>query len=361
MTPAARTFKGSFLFRPRGQIPRARGGQTHAPFPAPSVTEIPDATVDDFEAYENFIIDGIGDWKVYDGDGTSTAYFGGPEIPNCFEPKAWQVWAPEAAGFSLDRFEVLRPHSGEKYLTCWAASDGISQTLPNDDWLISPEIVGGTDVSFWYRMPNEGSDPQKFEILYSTTDQEPESFTAFDSDAITFGTDWNYFEYTLPADARYFAIRSCCEGSYTVALLDDLRCTPLNGSTTELTLKGYNVYRDNELVATGVADTNYKDIAPEGTYVYNVTAVWEEGESNFSNAAKAICLGVAGIAADGVKVYALDGSIAVLGAEGLNVEVVVPAGYSVFNRTAGAAERISVDAGLYLVKIGGRTWRVLVK
>ena len=33
MTPAARTFKGSFLFRPRGQIPRARRGQTHAPFP----------------------------------------------------------------------------------------------------------------------------------------------------------------------------------------------------------------------------------------------------------------------------------------------------------------------------------------
>ena len=34
MTPAARTFKGSFLFCPRGQIPRARRGQTHAPFPA---------------------------------------------------------------------------------------------------------------------------------------------------------------------------------------------------------------------------------------------------------------------------------------------------------------------------------------
>ena len=34
MTPAARTFKGSILLCPRGQIPRARRGQTHAPFPA---------------------------------------------------------------------------------------------------------------------------------------------------------------------------------------------------------------------------------------------------------------------------------------------------------------------------------------
>ena len=33
MTPAARTFKGSFLFCPRGQFPRARRGQSHAPFP----------------------------------------------------------------------------------------------------------------------------------------------------------------------------------------------------------------------------------------------------------------------------------------------------------------------------------------
>ena len=39
MTPAARTFKGSFLFCPRGQIPRARRGQTHAPFPISSQTE----------------------------------------------------------------------------------------------------------------------------------------------------------------------------------------------------------------------------------------------------------------------------------------------------------------------------------
>ena len=33
MTPAARIFKGSILFCPKGQIPRARRGQTHASFP----------------------------------------------------------------------------------------------------------------------------------------------------------------------------------------------------------------------------------------------------------------------------------------------------------------------------------------
>lgn len=330
---------------------------------APASDEIADAATDDFEAYENFIIDGIGDWKVYDGDGTSTVYFGGPEIPNCYEPKAWQVWAPEAAGFKIDRFEVLRPHSGTKYLACWAASDGISETLPNDDWLISPEIVGGTDVSFWYRMPNEGSDPQKFEILYSTTDQEPESFTAFDSDAITFGTDWHYFEYTLPADARYFAIRSCSEGAYTVALLDDLTCTPLVGSTTKLTLEGYNVYRDNELIAAKVNGTNYDDKeAAIGEHTYNVTAAWKEGESNYSNPATASSKesGVDNVTT-GISVRTVSGAILIAGAEGLEAEVVAPAGYRVFAGALRSPGRIEVAAGIYIVKVGTQTWNVIVK
>ena len=48
MTPAARTFKGSFLFCPRGQIPRARRGQTHAPFPSDKAKKIRYAAVRNF-------------------------------------------------------------------------------------------------------------------------------------------------------------------------------------------------------------------------------------------------------------------------------------------------------------------------
>lgn len=352
--------KGS-LYPAPGNL-EAKGGDVVAlSWEAPASTEIADSSTDDFEAYENFIIDGIGDWKVYDGDGTPTAYFSGPEIPNAYSPKAWQIWAPEEAGFSIEKFEMLRPHSGTKYLACWAASDGVSQILPNDDWLISPEVVGGTDVTFWYRMPNEGSDPQKFEILYSITDQEPENFTLLDSDAISFGTNWYFFEYTLPADARYFAIRSCSSGSYTVAFLDDLTYTPYFGSTTELTFEGYNVYRDDELIASKVTDTRFDDAsAAAGNHVYNVTTVWKEGESNYSNSASAASSGIAGVA-DGVNVYTVNGGIVVMGADGLSVEVIAPAGYRVFGRIAGAAERIDVSAGIYFVKVGGRTYRVIVK
>ncbi|MCX4260184.1 MAG: hypothetical protein OSJ33_02790 [Muribaculaceae bacterium] len=46
MTPAARTFKGSILLCPWGQIPRARRGQTLAPFPINKIVEPDDLSKD---------------------------------------------------------------------------------------------------------------------------------------------------------------------------------------------------------------------------------------------------------------------------------------------------------------------------
>lgn len=331
----------------------------------PAKSEIPDNVTDGFDEYESFIIDGIGDWKTYDGDGTPTVYFSGPMIPYAYEAKAWQVWAPEEAGFSLDKFEVLTPHSGDKYLTCWAASDGISTTLPNDDWLISSDVIGGTDVSFYYRMPNEGSDPQVFEMMYSTTDQDPESFKAFDRDSIVSGTDWVHFEYTLPVDAKYFAIRSCSSGSYTVALLDDITYTPLYGSTTPVTLTGYNVYRDNQLIANNVPGETYTDTeAGDGEHVYNVTAVWEEGESNYSNSYEcSISTGIDGTTAqNGVTVGTVKHAIVVSGAAGKTIRVYTLAGQQLFGgKSDSAVTTISMQTGVYLVKVENETFKVIVK
>lgn len=254
----------------------------------PSRNEITDPVTDGFDDYESFIIDEIGDWLVYDGDGNIPIYFNGPEIPFCFDLKAWQVWAPEEAGFSTERFDVLLPHSGDKYLTSWTGSDGATTTLPTEDWLISTDVQGGTDVSFYVRVPNAGSDPQGIRMMYSTTDQNPESFVEFDSDQIVGTTEWVHLSYTLPADARYFAVVAFNNGGECIMLaLDDIEYTPLYGATTKLTLKGYNVYRNDELIATEVTETSFIDTTTEAELnAYNVTAVWAEGESNYSNTAE---------------------------------------------------------------------------
>lgn len=354
--------KGSVLPTPENLNANVDESVINLDWSAPAKSEMTEAVTDDFEAYDPFIIDNIGDWTTYDGDGTQTVYFGGPEVPNAYEPKAWQVWAPEAAGFSLEKFDVLTPKSGAQYLTCWAASNGIDSTLPNDDWLISSEITGGSEVSFWYRMPNAGSDPQKFEMLYSVASNDPEDFVVFDSDAITFGTDWVYFEFTLPRDARYFAIRSCSTGSYTVALLDDITYTPLYGATNPLTLQGYNVYRDNELIAEAVTETAYTDTtAPAGKHTYYVTALWAEGESDYSSPATVENIsGIFMSDTDEVIIRVTTGTITVSNAYGTETRIYTPAGLTVAT-SAEANATYHVAPGIYMIQVGDKVTKVTVR
>ncbi len=247
-----------------------------------------DDICDDIEDYEDFIIDGIGDWTTYDGDGNIPVYFGGPEIPNCFEPQAWQVWSPEPAGYSTERFDVLTAHSGNKYLAGWASSDGVSELLENDDWLISCDVLGGTDVSFWARNPIEGTAPEVIEVLYSTTDDDPTSFEVIDCISIEGTTAWINNICTLPTDAKFFALRNAGKkpggnASRTVVFVDDITYTPLFGTKSELELNGYKVYRDGVLLGS-TADATFVDMAaPAGNHVYQVTANWVKGESVLSN------------------------------------------------------------------------------
>ena len=304
---------------------------------APATDEITDPVVDGFDDYESFIIDGIGDWKTYDGDGAITVYFGGPSVPNNFDAKAWQVWAPEEAGFSLERFDVLTPHSGSKYIASWTASDGVSSTQPTDDWLISSDVQGGSDLSFYYRVPNDGSDPQNVEILYSNTDQQPENFQHVDGDQIVGTTAWVKLEYTLPQDAKYFAIRNWNNGdATTVAFIDDVEYTPLFGATSKLTFQGYNIYRDGELIAEKVQETTYCDEASVGDHEYFVTAVWAEGESNASNVIEINVITNIGeilMNNEPVEIFSIDG-----------------------RRIEGKAE-----PGIYLLRQGDKTAKVVIK
>ena len=329
----------------------------------PSKEEMEDAVTDGFDEYETFAIEDFGDWLTYDGDGLSTAYFNGPEIPHRFEEKAWQVWSPVEAGFSTESFDVLTPLSGSKYLTCWAASDGVSSTMPQDDWLISSEVLGGSDVSFWYRVPNDGTDAQVFEILYSVTDQDVENFLVLDRDSVIGTTDWVQFLYTLPDDAKYFAIRNCSYGNYLVAFLDDIQYTPLYSSTTPLTLTGYKVYRDGEFAAElQPTVTRYEEKTDGGIYTYNVTAVYSVGESRYSNdyLSELSATGIEDLSGSGVSITTGDGSIRIAHAEG-PVGVYTLNGKRLFAGSTRGAVTVRVAPGVYVVKSGNTVKKVTVR
>ena len=259
----------------------------------------------------------------------------------------------------------MTPHSGDKYLACWAASDGSSSILPNDDWLISSDVLGGTDVSFYYRVPNAGSDAQIFEMMYSITDQDPASFICFDRDSVEGTTDWVHFEYTLPANAKYFALRSCSKGSYTVAFLDDITYTPLYGSTTPISVVGYNVYRDDQLLAGNITSLDYTDFtAGDDEHVYNVTVIYAEGESNYSNSY--VSHGGTGIEEltnnNGQwTVKTSKNMISVCGLSAEDISVYNTAGQQVYSASQVSAANIYVGTGIYLVRIGDTTHKVIVE
>ena len=127
--------------------------------------------------------------------------------------------------------------------------------------------------------------------------------------------DWKKYEYELPQNAKYFAIR-CTSNDKFVFYLDDLSYVEkVDGNNFQVT--GYNVYRNGELykqlpaTQTNMFDENLED----GLYMYNVAAVYANGETGKSKSV-IVTIGTVGIdaidAADAPRtadVYTLDGKL----------------------------------------------------
>lgn len=91
---------------------------------------------------------------------------------------------------------------------------------------------------------------------------------------------WTLFEFEIPEGSRHFAVH-CNSAIGGMLMLDDISYRGRN-----LVLTGYNVYRDGELIGNvRSASEGFSEKKPEDNmdHVYNVTALYEEGESGFSN------------------------------------------------------------------------------
>lgn len=151
-----------------------------------------------------------------------------------------------------------------------------------DDWLISPMLSGEAQtILFW---ANNGQPdmtkiryPQTIEVLYSDKTADHADFKKL-STFTQSGGKWNSFTAELPDGANYFAIRCTTkEADAFCMLLDDVYYYAGYGK-----LKGYNVYRNDELIATLPADATSTTVTfdpnAEATR-YSVSAVYAGGES----------------------------------------------------------------------------------
>ena len=159
------------------------------------------AFFDDFESYEDWSVGGstssFGDWTGIDGDQEAAAPLAG-EYQNRGALQYAQIINPltvEPAWWY--QYPVLRSYSGKQYVGFIRTSSG----MPNDDWLISPEITVGTDnvVSFMAKAGDRYK--ERFEVGITTVTDNP---TALDFNIISNGNyeqvsyeDWQKMEYDL--------------------------------------------------------------------------------------------------------------------------------------------------------------------
>ncbi len=312
------------------------------------ITTVPNPTVDDMESYESFIIDNIGEYTVVDGDNAETYGIEGTyEYPFLYEPKAWQVWAP--AEFDITA-EAWAPYEGDKCLIAFSTATGAA-----NDWLISPEVMGGTELSFWASIPTKQYGAEKFEVLYSSTDTEIESFTLISQEAkATEG--WEQYKYTLPEDAKYFAIRYISTDIFAL-LIDDLAYVDSSAEISNLTILGYNVYCNGQKVNNDIVTEttyNYEFDADQTTLSFNVTVVYSEGVSTFSNTVTITTdnVGIDDINSLGINIYGQNNYIKIENVAGRMVNVYTIDGKVVYKAQAVDSNiLIPANLGVYIVNI----------
>ncbi len=324
-----------------------------------------------FEDFPAFTISDVGEWTLVDGDKQTTkritlsSVMGALQYDHAGEAMAYQVFNVTQAGIPFASWD---PHSGEQMLLCFAASstDEDNPVKPNDDWLISPALDGSAQTISFYAKAAQGSSyvPEEMELLYSTESTDTATFVKVDKVDVTNAKTWDEYRFAVPEGAKYFAIR-CVSDNKLALMLDDITFIPEGAESVELTLKGYNVYRDSVLVTSApVAATSYVDEAvSDGTdHTYLVTAVYAEGESLPSNAASTD--GTSAIerpVAQTVSVSTGAQTITVSGADSLSLTLYTADGRTLAARKATGRETFRVPAGVYVVKAGNVRTKVVVK
>ena len=265
-----------------------------------------EAIVDGAENYAPFIIDEIGDWTMYDGDKGFTISMNSAEgqrqYPNKNSQMAFMVFNPEMAGLSLEPVAIAAdeyaesqflPYSGDQVFIAFSSvlPRGTSSVpVQNDDWMISPELSGEAQTitfqaqsyaSMGYYSGEPTTYAEAIQVLYSTTGTNPEDFQVveIDGNEVTEVPDeWTEYSFDVPEGAKHFAIRCVSEDQFFL-MIDDIEYL---GKVHEIL--GYNLYRDGEKVNDEPLSTvDFEEVIGDVRHEYNVTVVYDDGESAFSN------------------------------------------------------------------------------
>lgn len=303
---------------------------------------------EDCERLESWAYKRIGDWTMVDADRGGIGGFKNFTLPN-------QPMLSHRSFFVLEKTAALDStfdvHGGRKCLaSMFLYDDGTV-----DDRAISPMLDGSAQtITFWARSYAAGL-PEKMQVYCSEGGRDWADFTLKQTVAKVPGI-WTQYSLEVPAGTKFFAIRSNATGA-GMLLLDDFtfRAAPRQ-------VCGYAVYRDGKRMnAEPVADRVFTDSeVPEGEHIYQVTAIYTDGdESAPSNSYSARCAVDLTAAESGIE--AGQGYIAVTGCSGKQVTVTAADGIVCFHGTPQADLRVELPADVYLVRVGDRSAKVIVR
>lgn len=294
----------------------------------------------------------IGMFKAFDGDGKPVYIFQGWDYPAGGNATSFNVC-------NDDEILAIAPNfggafNGKQYLMARCPDDA-SQA---NDWLISPQIDGVTKIRFAVCALTYQYGAETLEVLASSTGDAIADFTKVEDISVNgSGTpDWKEYEVTLPAGTQYFAIR------YNATDIFGVKLDAINWEG-ESDVTGYALYRDGQLLAVKDATPGHLDqaVMPETSYRYNVAPRFGEAEGLKSNTAViSTPSGVNGLT-DGRRIFAEQGAIVLIGFDGCSVDVCNAGGITVAKGTVkGMRHSIAVTPGVYVVRSGKRTFKVIV-
>ena len=306
-------------------------------------------------------------WTFVDRDGGTIGGIGSKQLP-VYGKQSFFVLDNTHPAFQSGNTSAFNAHSGTQYLCSMYSTIG-GKGIKSDDWAISPELTGEPQVVSLYASsftsdPDQPQYLETFQILYSTTDTNPDSFILIEEFA-NIPAQWRQYTAYIPEGGKYFAIRCVSDFKYML-FVDDVTFMAKNGATETISATGYNVYRDGAKINEApVAENTYTDSTVDcnSTYAYRVSALYSRGESAPCEevAFDSTLSGLTSIDGASIEISTAAGTIIVTGAEGLQIEVIAADGKIVAATTGKAVTHISAATGFYIVKVGTVTAKVAVR
>lgn len=340
------------------------------------------------ESFENvtplLTTDRIGVWQNIDLDGKAPFKIDGLSWPGDNLPCAWQAFNAEAMGTASD--PRLSPHTGRQMLIARSCEFNENEKpYQSSDWLISPEVKGGTEVNFWMNCIS-AQYKETIELWYSSTGTRLDKENAvYDSEGHMTGCGdfrkicnftksgdetWELCKATLPADARYFAFVYASFGNF-MAMIDDVIYTP--AADLPVAIDSYDVVfipegGEASTVASGVETAGFtlKESSPKAGN-YHVAVNVEDNGNLFSGAlSNPAPVGVNGVESvdGGTAVFIGGGKGCVLigGASGMSYSIADTTGRIIAAGTV-TSDRMTtrLPAGIYIVTTGGSRAKIRVR